>query len=298
MPDVARLFARRGVYYGWVIVAVLFLAGFVRVGFTGFLFGIFLKPMSEDMGWSRAQIAGAVTVGTLFAGVAAFILGRWLDRHGPRLIYVTAAAIVGLALFGLSWVNSLVTFYLLYLVGRTLAQSVLHDGMGSTVVSKWFIRRRARAISLMAIGSPAAGASMIVVSQAVISSYGWRGGWLALGIIALSVFLLPAILLLRRVPEDLGLRPDGDSPEGAPSWGPSVVPEPRPRPAPPDEYSWRLSAALRTRTFWVLCAIGGIGHIVTTSMVFHMVPYFTDMGISTTVAVTALSVYTITSAIK
>ena len=72
--------ARGGMYYGWAIVLVAFLAGCVKSGFTGFLFGVFLKPMAEDFGWSRSMTAGAVTVGTAAAALLGFSFGSILDR--------------------------------------------------------------------------------------------------------------------------------------------------------------------------------------------------------------------------
>ena len=96
---VGRL-ARGRVYYGWYIVGVVLAAGIPRVGFNGSFFGIFLKPMSEEFGWTRAETTWAVTIGTLIAAGSAILLGRMLDRFGPR--WMMAVGFVVLAASGLS----------------------------------------------------------------------------------------------------------------------------------------------------------------------------------------------------
>ena len=96
------------VYYGWAIVLALFLASFSRVPFTGYIFGVFLKPMSEELNWSRAQIAGAVTGGTILAGISALFVGRWIDKYGPRLIFSVSGIMIGATVIFLSNVESLI----------------------------------------------------------------------------------------------------------------------------------------------------------------------------------------------
>ena len=94
--------ARGSVYYGWYMVAVVFTVTMVRVGFNGHFFGIFLKPMSQEFGWTRAVTTGAVTTGTLIAAGLGIVMGRVLDRYGPRWLLVGACAILGAAFVGLS----------------------------------------------------------------------------------------------------------------------------------------------------------------------------------------------------
>ena len=277
------------VYYGWAIVLALFLASFSRVPFTGYIFGVFLKPMSEELNWSRAQIAGAVTGGTILAGISALFVGRWIDKYGPRLIFSVSGIIIGATLIFLSNVESLIGFYLIYIVGRTFAQSVNHHGMGTAVASKWFFKQRSRAIALVSLGGPSGGLILLLISHVVILEYGWRNAWLVLGILAWIIVVVPASIILRPSPDDSAVEKTLKKPSVMQNSEGSGSPN------EDQEYSWHLSDAMRTSSFWGLCLIGGFGHMITTSIVFHMVPYFTDIGIPPSTAVFAFTVYSIVS---
>ena len=201
--------ARGSVYYGWYMVAMVFTVTMVRVGFNGHFFGIFLKPMSQEFGWTRAVTTGAVTTGTLIAAGLGIVMGRVLDRYGPRWLLVGACAILGAAYVGLSQVSALVMFYMVYAAGRSMSQSAIHNGMLSTLVAKWFVRRRATAIAIAIAGAYVGGMTLAPVIQQIITTYGWRAAWVFLGVLTWSVVLIPAALLLRRSPEDMDLLPDG-----------------------------------------------------------------------------------------
>ena len=279
-------------YYGWAIVFALFLASFSRVPFTGYIFGVFLKPMSEELNWSRAQIAGAVTVGTILAGISALFVGRWIDKYGPRLIFSVSGIIIGASLIFLSNVESLIGFYLIYVVGRTFAQSVNHHGMGTAVASKWFFKQRARAIALVSLGGPSGGLILLLISHAVIIEHGWRNAWLVLGILAWIIVVIPASVILRPSPDDSPIEKATKTVTPMQDLEPHDVSETLNE---EQEYSWKLSDAMKTNSFWGLCLVGGFGHMITTSIVFHMVPYFTDIGIPPSTAVLAFTVYSIVS---
>ncbi|MCZ6614341.1 MAG: MFS transporter [Chloroflexi bacterium] len=297
--------ARGPVYYGWYMVAVVFTVTMVRVGFNGHFFGIFLKPMSQEFGWTRAMTTGAVTTGTLIAVGLGIVMGRMLDRYGPRWLLVGACAILGAAYVGLSQVSALVMFYIVYAVGRSMAQSAIHNGMLSTLVSKWFVRRRTTAIAIAIAGAYVGGMALAPVIQQIITTYGWRAAWVFLGVLTWSVVLIPAALLLRRSPEDMGLLPDGrgsvengagtlsgsetqvGDEEGV--WSRTLASEP----PEADEVSLTLREATRTVTFWLLCLVNGVNSIATTGINFHTVPHFTDIGISTAVAASTVSVFTL-----
>ncbi len=284
---------RRPVYYGWYIVAVLFLVGFVKAGFTGFLFSVFLKPMSEDFDWTRSATVGAVTIGTLGAAVFGAVLGPYLDRYGPRFLISGAALLMGASAIAVSRISSLWTFYLFYFVGRAMSQSILGDALTAAIVSKWFIRRRGTAVALSTMGVAVGGLLLALMVQAIISKYGWREGWIALGLLAWGFLILPALLFLRRAPEDMGLSPDG-APRISPTLTSESIPTIATSPAPgaeDTEHSWTRSEAVRTKAYWLLATILALSTLNGTAVTFHMVPYLTDIGISESIAVAALGTY-------
>ena len=289
MVDTRKFPNKFKLYYGWAIVFALFLASFSRVPFTGYIFGVFLKPMSEELNWSRAQIAGAVTGGTILAGISALFVGRWIDKYGPRLIFIVSGIIIGASLIFLSNVQSLIGFYLIYIVGRTFAQSVNHHGMGTAVASKWFFKQRARAIALVSLGGPSGGLILLLISHVVIIDHGWRNAWLVLGILAWIIVVIPAFVILRPSPDNSPVEKTNNKVSEMQTF------EGHYAPTEEQEYSWQLSEAMKTGSFWGLCVIGGFGHMITTSIVFHMVPYFTDVGIPPSTAVFVFTVYSVVS---
>ncbi len=301
--------ARGRVYYGWYIVAVILMVGIPRVGFNGSFFGIFLKPMSEDFGWTRAETTWAVTIGTLIAAGLGIVLGRVLDRYGPRWMMVGGLALLCVAYFGLSRVSTLIAFYLVYAAGRSMMQSATGHTLMYALVSKWFVRRRATAISLATFGGFIGGILLAPVTQGIIDTSGWRQAWVFFGVLTLVLALVPALLLLRRIPEDLGLLPDGDGSVSAPSFSSDIaaptgaaVEDAGQSPVAGDifveadtEVSLTRKEALRTVSFWLLTAMVSINSIATTGVTFHMVPHFSDVGISNTVAASTVSVFTVFS---
>jgi len=300
-------------YYGWYMVAVVFMLTLVRVGFNGHFFGIFLKPMSQEFEWTRSMTTGAVTAGTLIAAGLSFGVGRIVDKYGPRWLLVGACAILGLSYFALSHVGTLVAFYVIYAIGRSIAQSAIHNGILSTFVSKWFVRRRAQAIAIAIAGAYVGGMFFAPLVQHIITSYGWRFAWIFLGVLTWSIVLLPAGLLLRRSPEDMGMLPDGAQMSIRPSvpytksdilasrivdgeetaW----VAASQDEDTRVDEISLTLREAMRTATFWLLCLIQGVNSMSNTGINFHTVPRFTDVGISEAVAASTVSVFTMSQAL-
>src|ERR1700682_307382 len=101
-------------FYGWVVLGCICLAGFARQGPAVAVLSVFVVPMTDAFGWSRTEMAGAVSLG---GGLAAFVspmLGQVLDRRGSRLILCVAVLGTGLATMALSLTQSLLVFYLLF----------------------------------------------------------------------------------------------------------------------------------------------------------------------------------------
>src|SRR6266849_9708478 len=103
-----------GMYYSWVLVGTLGITETISWGVLYYAFSVFLTPMEADLGWSRAAMTGAFSLALVVSGVGAIPAGRWLDRHGPRLL-MTAGACVG-PLLVLAWprADNLAGLYLLW----------------------------------------------------------------------------------------------------------------------------------------------------------------------------------------
>jgi OFA family oxalate/formate antiporter-like MFS transporter len=291
-----RLRHRPSIFYGWHIAAVIFSTGFARAGFVGPLFGIFLKPMTEEFGWSRSAMTGAVTIGTIGAALVGVLAGRALDRYGPRVMFTLAGTAVALSYIGLSTVETLVMFYIYYVIGRAVTQSALGESMLGAVVSKWFVRRRGLAVSLAGMGGPLGGLVLAIGLQMVIHVLDWRFAWLSLGGVGLILMIVPPGLILRRTPEDIGLLPDGDKLSKSLSLTP--ITDQSGKLQPKEEYNWTLAEARRTVTFWLLMVVSALGALASTAINFHMVPHFTDVGIAPLMAATALGLFGLINALS
>lgn len=184
-------------HYGWVIVAVGALMTCVSMG-SLFSLAVFLEPMALETGWPRAGIAAAMTIGFLAFGLGAFGWGAVSDRHGPRIVGVAGALLLGAGLALASRAETLLGFQLAYGLLIGAAAGAFFAPM-MALASAWFDRNRGLAVSLVSAGLGMAPVTVAPVAQWLVTEHGWRTAQLSIGIAALAL-LLPAALLLRRPP--------------------------------------------------------------------------------------------------
>src|SRR5262245_44759287 len=138
----------KGVYYGWILVSALSLAEMTAWGVLYYSFSVFLVPMQQEMGWSRAAMTGAFSVALLLSGIAGVPIGRWINRHGARLLMTIGSIIASLLVFAWGRVTNLTTFYLVWGgIGMTMAATLYEPAF--PVIAKWFVRRRGRALTIL-----------------------------------------------------------------------------------------------------------------------------------------------------
>jgi MFS family permease len=182
-------------HYGWVVVAAGALMTCVGMGAV-FTLPVFLQPMTEATGWTRAGVSSAMTIDFLVMGVAGFGWGALSDRFGARVVVLAGALLLGLVLA--SRATSLFEFQLVYggLIG--LAAGSFFTPM-MAAVSTWFTENRSLAVSLVSAGLGVAPMTVSPFAGWLITSYDWRAAQLVIGI-ACWVLLVPAALLVRRPP--------------------------------------------------------------------------------------------------
>ena len=111
------------VYYGWVLVVTLGITETISWGILYYAFTVFLAPMEAELGWSRGAMTGALSLALLLAGLAALPVGRWLDRHGPRLLMTVGSCVGSLLVLAWARVGDLTSFYVLWAaIGVTMAK--------------------------------------------------------------------------------------------------------------------------------------------------------------------------------
>ena len=294
-------------YYGWVIFSIGALASYSsRPLMAVATLSVFAVPMTREFGWSYGLFSGVVSLGGLCAiGVSPFV-GRLIDRYGSGVILAVTAAIVGGCAFGLSLVSQAWAFYTLYVPGRMAFASPLELGT-TTAINNWFIRRRATALFLLTVSQSTGLAAMPLVADFLIGGWGWRNAWAWLGIFTLAVGILPALLLVSRRPEDMGLTADPrrGEPRRAQGLGRTFGAVPvgngdedgengesrnagsqpsASTPAPLQENSYTVSRALRTRAFYVMAIFSGAGFMVQAGVSLHQVSHFINQGLDPSLA--------------
>lgn len=193
------------------MVGLVSLIRVVGGGLHQFGFTVFFLPISQDLGLSRAATSLAFSLSRAQGAIEAPLVGHLIDRYGPRPIIVTAVFLAGVGYILLSWVNSYASFLTVYLGVICLAfvAGFVHSPL--VVANNWFIRQRARAMTVISAAVPVGGALISPLLAVGVASIGWRWAAFASGCIFLTV-CLPLSFQLKRSPESLGMLPDGEDP--------------------------------------------------------------------------------------
>ncbi|MDP6495207.1 MAG: MFS transporter, partial [Dehalococcoidia bacterium] len=271
-------------YYGWIIVVVIGLGGFTQSAESYPILGVFMKPITEEFQWSRTIFSGSTLMGTLMGGIVAMIVGPMLDRLGARWTLTVAFAVLGATLVLMAFINAMWQFYALQIIGRALTMGVLAMALG-VVVPKWFVTKRGRAVALGGLGQRIGNAVTPLYVQFLVSQGSWRLATAVAGILMWTVSMIPMAIFMRRKPEDMGLLPDGVSPEEAQvreTDGQSQAES-----LPQQETSMTREEALRHPSFSLLVVVFSLVFVAAPALNLHMIPYMTDKGISEGFAVAA-----------
>ena len=252
----------------WVM---LFLISAVSVG-------IFFKPILEEFGWDRATLSSVHTAALVVFALVTPFLGRFIDRHGPRLMLFiclvtqTLSSVVnGLA----SGIGHIFAGRLLYEIKSTQASQVL--------LNHWFIRKRGKAQGIAATGMPVGALLLSPLSQYLVLTWGWRTTLFFWAGVAFVV-LLPLTLMVRNTPDDKGDVPDGRT------YGVDSYSESRLAPDSLASAVYTLAGALRSGAFWMLAATQLICGIGCGFMMTHVVIFATDIGYTEMIGATFVSV--------
>ena len=272
-------------FYGWVIVGCTMCSSVVRQTAAVATLSIFLVPMTDEFGWSRAGISGAVSLGGVLGALMAPLIGPLFDRHGSRALLVASAVAVSACCVALAGTQGLLWFYVAFSISRMMFSAPFEIGTTSAV-TKWFVRRRARAMSLLIMSTGIGLTILPLVVAVAIAVAGWRSGWLTLAAVAIVFGVIPQWFLLVRRPEDIGLRPDGVAPD-------PQAPGSEARAPTAEEVSFTRSRALRTPTLWLLMAYTLLVFPVQAGVSLHQAPHLIERGISPTIAATIVSTFSL-----
>lgn len=262
------------VHYGWIILGAGTFGSFMTVPGQTAGVSVFFDPITADLGISRTSASIAYAMGTLAGILPAPVIGRWIDRRGPRL---TATIIAGGLALACAFMATVETAMML-LIGFAFLRGSAIGGLSlvsQQVVNLWFVRRRGIASAAASLGLAAGSMAFPKLIDGLISLYGWRGAYLVLaGIVALTILPVAAALFRDR-PEKFGLGTDAGLPLAAE--------ESR------EEPSFTRDQALRTGVFWLLCAAGFLTNAIGTALLLNHFSIMRTAGIAHSDALLVLS---------
>ena len=274
----------RRIFYGWWIVGASFLVLLITVGIGLYAPPVFLVPLQDHFGWSRAAIATGSALGALTAGIMGALVGVWIDRYGSRRV-MTVGALVMACGFGLmSMLQSLWQFYALNVIGAIGIACVAWIP-NQTLISNWFTRKRGMAMGITLAGIGFGGLIMPPLASFVRAEFGWRVAYAVLGSLILVIVVGVTLAVVRSQPADLGLLPDGEP------LGPDLQPgDPIDAAGEVAEVpGLSLSEAVKTSAFWLV----SLGHILWTfgsmSLIGHIPAFLSDQGFESQLAAAFLA---------
>ncbi len=244
-------------YYGWRVVLAACLG--VMAGFGSlfvYTFSVFVKPLAAEFGWSREAISSGFAVAAVTLGLVSPLLGRWIDRFGPRRIILICMTVYGCAIASLSLLHSgLWQFYVTCFVLGVVGNGAAHLAY-SRSISTWFQRRLGMALAFVMVGAGLGAMILPVVAQTIISRSGWRAGYASLGGLALLLGLPLSWRYIRERPV-FGRESDALAHSGM---------------------TWQQGS--RSFAFWIITAILFVSSISMNGAITHLSALLTDRGIT------------------
>jgi sugar phosphate permease len=257
------------IYYGWFILAVVFIAQLMTIGLTSYSFGLFVLPVSSEFGLSRADTnIGLMTILTGMAFGAPFV-GSVLDRFSARL--VMAVSVVGFAggLVAISFATSPLLVFALLVFPVSLCAIGSSHLMTSTMVSRWFYARRGQALGIAALSASVSGVLVVKTLSYYIEHVGWRLTLRTFGVFEGVLIVALALLIIRDRPSDIGVPIDGIEASAAEKV--EIEADDR-------AYSWRR--LLKSRDMWLIALATGTLMSIDYAFYASLVPYGRQRGLT------------------
>jgi len=262
----------KNIFYGWWIVLASSIIIFLGTGIIFYSFGVFLKPLEAEFGWSRTMINLSVAVWALLFGFSGPIVGVLISKYGAKAVIIVSALITGSCYFFLNRMQHLSTlFIIMFIMGIGSVGITLIPNQ--TLVSNWFEKYRGRAMGIMMAGIGFGGLIMPPFANLLIERYNWRTSFLVLGLLILTIIIPVALLLVRSRPSDMGLTPDGivtDDDESIESGGS----------AKSGAMGLTVKRAVRTPSFWFLFIAFMLLVFGESGLTVNFVAFVSDEGLS------------------
>lgn len=265
------------VFYGYIIVLCSFLILMMAWG-SQYSFGIFFKPMLKEFGFSRAVLSGAYSINMLIQAIACIFIGKLSDKYGPRLVVTICGTLIGISYLLMSQAQTVWHIYALFGVVASIGIAGMWVPLLSTI-ARWFVSRRGLMCGIAAAGIGIGVIFLPPLTSFFITDFGWRTAYIIIGAIML-VIIISCAQLLKGDPAQIGKSPLGMSEQHEKS-----------------NPSFTFREALSTRQFWLVSGVFLVMNTCVHSIMVHIVPHATDVGIAEAAAAVILSIIGIASII-
>jgi sugar phosphate permease len=280
----SRLWLATPFFYGWVVVALTFLAVLTAAGIRSAP-SVLIHPLEAEFGWSRTAIASAASLNLLLYGLAAPAGGWLIDRIGPRRVILASLATIAAGLTGTVFIRELWQLILLWGVVLGVATGVT-PSLGPSVATRWFVGRRGLAIGILTNANATGQVIFVPLIMAVIVASGWRSALMVM--VASALVLIPAVLLwMRNNPGDVGLEPYGSTSASVFQQTQNAYASRDFRPVSGSS----MSEVFRTSNFWLLSACFFVCGVTSNGLIgTHLIPHSIERGIPQVTAAAALGI--------
>lgn len=264
-------------YPGWGVHAACFICALIVVGTTSYVFGLFVVPVSEDLGLNRASINNGFIAFLIGTALAAPFAGRVLDKFPVRWVIASGGVSFGVGMIALSQAASGAAMLLLILFPIAFGFAICGTLGANTVIVRWFKKRRGTALGIMAVATSLGGFVFTPIVALLIEHWGWRSALVTIGVMACCVIPLLALLLIRDRPvgTETGYAAEFSDDETAQGGRAKAVGEERP---------WTYSELFRNRNFWLVSIGITLLFASDQALIVSQIPHFQDAGITAAAA--------------
>lgn len=289
--DTTRASRRPAFFYGWYIVGVGFLTNISCAFFISSTLSVFLKSVTIDLRVSRGVFSMMRSGEHLVYAALTPWVGSQLDRYGARWLMVIGAVITVAGYLLLGHVQNFLQFLIVRMSLLAVGHALVCYFVVNVTVSRWFVKKRGRALAIAHLGHGLAKVTISLVVASLLLLIGWRQVWTLFGALVCMLVVIPAGVFMRRSPEDMGLHPDGAAgPLDVGKQGDEHEQTTKAREEPSPDVRWTRREVLRTSTFWLIVLIFGIVDVGITGLNLHVVAYVSDIGYSTVLAASVMTV--------
>ncbi len=270
----------RNVFYGWWIAIVSASVDSLKHGTFNKGFTSYIIPLRNELGISVAAISFAEMLGRMEGGLQGPLMGWATDRFGPRAILMFGGITSGMGFILLSFTQNYLYFICVFVGLLSLGFRAGYNNATMPALNQWFRRHRGLAMGLAGMGTAIGGTTIAPLMGFLVLSAGWRPAAFISGVIIILV-VIPMSFLIRRDPESMGLRPDGDPvPDDEINIAEVTANDRKDNESErhgaailhAGEPDFMASEAMRTPTFWMLVLAVGMRNTVHSGTTFLMVP--------------------------